>query len=313
MKLLYIAGTGRSGSTLLERMLAQAGPVHPLGEVAHLWNRGVAEDQLCGCGRRFSACPFWSEVTRLAFDDLDPEDGRRLAELRVRAVARPGSPLHLMPALLERARAADRAEYRRQLARLYRAAAQVSGADVLVDSSKYPGDAMVVRDLAASDLQVYVLHLVRDSNAVVHAWQKRKRRPEIHWHEEDMPRYPWWLSALAWSSFNRRIDGFARDQRVGYLRLRYEDLVREPGTRLDAVLAWLGIVGADLSFIRDGRVHLAASHTVSGNPSRFEVGAIPLRVDDAWRAAVRPAQRRAVEILTASGRRRYGYAEAEPT
>ena len=35
-RVLFIAGTGRSGSTLLERMLGQVPEACPLGEVVHL-------------------------------------------------------------------------------------------------------------------------------------------------------------------------------------------------------------------------------------------------------------------------------------
>ena len=62
---LYIAGWGRSGSTLLERLLAEVDGVTLLGEVVHLWERGVREDELCACGTAFSGCPFWSEVGRV--------------------------------------------------------------------------------------------------------------------------------------------------------------------------------------------------------------------------------------------------------
>ena len=43
-RVLFIAGTGRSGSTLLERLLGQIPEVAPLGEVVHLWERGVIDN-----------------------------------------------------------------------------------------------------------------------------------------------------------------------------------------------------------------------------------------------------------------------------
>ncbi len=48
--LLYIGGVGRSGSTLVERVLNEAPEVHAMGETHHLWERGITADQLCGCG-----------------------------------------------------------------------------------------------------------------------------------------------------------------------------------------------------------------------------------------------------------------------
>src|SRR6476469_754930 len=53
---LFIAGWGRSGSTLLDRMLGQVPGVFSAGELRDIWDRGVREDRLCGCGQPFHEC-----------------------------------------------------------------------------------------------------------------------------------------------------------------------------------------------------------------------------------------------------------------
>ncbi|MCZ7671658.1 MAG: sulfotransferase [Chloroflexi bacterium] len=58
---LFIAGAGRSGSTLLERMLGQTADLSPIGELRHLGRQDFELD-LCGCGQRFQECPFWAAV-----------------------------------------------------------------------------------------------------------------------------------------------------------------------------------------------------------------------------------------------------------
>ena len=40
-KILFIAGIGRSGSTLLSRMLAQIDGFQAVGELHHLWQTGA--------------------------------------------------------------------------------------------------------------------------------------------------------------------------------------------------------------------------------------------------------------------------------
>ena len=49
---LFLGGLGRSGTTLLERLLGQLSGVSPLGEVVHLWQRDLVDDERCGCGDR---------------------------------------------------------------------------------------------------------------------------------------------------------------------------------------------------------------------------------------------------------------------
>jgi len=66
-RVLIIVGSGRSGSTLIERALGEVPGVAPLGETVHMWERGVRDSELCGCGQPFGTCPFWQSVGQVAF------------------------------------------------------------------------------------------------------------------------------------------------------------------------------------------------------------------------------------------------------
>jgi hypothetical protein len=59
-KLVYIGGYGRSGSTLLEYLLAQNPKVVACGEIArHL--RSFGRHKICTCGEPMQACPVWGD------------------------------------------------------------------------------------------------------------------------------------------------------------------------------------------------------------------------------------------------------------
>ena len=58
VKVLYIAGVGRSGSTLLERMLGAVPGSVNAGELNAIFSRVASQDQRCGCGEPFSPAPF---------------------------------------------------------------------------------------------------------------------------------------------------------------------------------------------------------------------------------------------------------------
>jgi hypothetical protein len=62
LTVLYLAGSGRSGTTLISHILDQLDGVFAGGELRYVWERGLERDDFCGCGCRFSACPFWSAV-----------------------------------------------------------------------------------------------------------------------------------------------------------------------------------------------------------------------------------------------------------
>lgn len=312
---LFIAGAGRSGSTLLECMLGQLQGVFAAGEVTHIWDRGFRQDQLCGCGEPFSACPFWRRVVETVFDGHCVPVSRLVA-LRHRLCSARGLIQMMVPRLRGPGFRSVLDEYASFLIPLYRAIREVSGCDIIVDSSKYPPEAYLLRLLEEIDLSV--VHLVRDSNAVVYAWQKRKVRPEIHWKEEHMPRYPAVQTALAWSVFNGLI-GSMRGSGPRYHLLRYEDLVAAPTACLRALCRGLGIREDGLDFLVENEVILRPNHTVSGNPTRFRTGRVPIRPDSEWLERTSGAQRSLVSLLTHAHRKRYGYvncsssAETDPT
>ena len=70
---VYIAGSGRSGSTLLERMLGGLPGFVNAGEINDMFRRMARYDELCGCGLAFSACDFWVGVGERAFGGWSSE------------------------------------------------------------------------------------------------------------------------------------------------------------------------------------------------------------------------------------------------
>src|SRR5947209_4769350 len=84
VRVTYIAGAGRSGSTLLAMMLGTLPGWVSVGELRHLWARGVEENQLCGCGEPFLSCPFWNAVGQVAFDGWERSPHARMRVLQPR-------------------------------------------------------------------------------------------------------------------------------------------------------------------------------------------------------------------------------------
>ena len=200
------------------------------------------------------------------------------------------------------------AEYGRELAALYAAITDSSGARIVVDSSKLPIVAHVLARSGRVDLRV--LHLVRDSRAYAFAARKEVARPEAP--GEFMPRAGPLRCCAEWLAFHH-LAATLRGCSSRYARLSYEDFARDPRRALDDVL-WLfdrigngGIVeGGD----DDPVLVLRPWHGVSGNPLRFAVGPVPVRVDDAWRRALPARERRFITVLTAPGLLRFGYLTA---
>ncbi|MEU9831404.1 sulfotransferase [Streptosporangium sp. NPDC048047] len=327
-RVVFLGGLGRSGTTLLERLLGEVPGVTPLGEVVHLWARGVLADEPCGCRRPFSACPFWREVGERAFGGWPDDLARRMLRLgrrvdrtrRVPELARrlAGSTGSAGPATFARSvtppvfpgfmpfgesaeltASPELAEYAAAHRRLYDAAAEVSGRPVVVDSSKHASTAFC---LAAAGLDVHVVHVVRDPRAVAHSWRRRVPRPE---DGRPMTRWSPARTSLHWLAQNLSLELLARGG-VRVTRVRYEDLLDAPAATLGRVAAEAGLAPR-LDFLSTGRADLSPAHTVSGNPVRFTVGRIRLDPDDGWRTAAPPRHRRLVATLTWPLMIKYGY------
>jgi hypothetical protein len=298
VKVLYVAGSGRSGSTILDRTLGQLDGFFSAGELCNLWERGLVARRRCGCGTLVPDCPVWAAVLAEAFGGLEGVDSARLAAMTRRRL----HPRSVPSALLGRQSTGD--EYHGVLTRLYRAVQRQTGCRVLVDSSKSPVYARLLA--AVPGLEVAVVHLVRDPRATAWSFLRNKRLPDFG-DDRLMQRQHPLVSARRWSLWQTVTELLWRGRTGRYLRLRYEDFVRDPQSAVRAIVALAGEEPAGWPFTGPATVRLAATHSVSGNPNRFGTGEVELRADEEWRGAMRPADRAMVTALTWPLLLRYRY------
>lgn len=302
--LLFIAGSGRSGSTIVGNMLGSIPGAVSVGEVRHVWRRGVEEGWDCGCGRSFAQCDFWQRVLREAFPD--GFDLTRLLESERNLLRLRRSGLTMRSARNDGARLRGHREYTESLQRIYSAIHQVSGSQVVVDSSKNPAYAMILASLPDIDLRV--LHLVRDPRAAAYSWRTPKPSPDRP-RSSNMDRVGALKATALWVWWNRMSEVIEHDHPdIPYLRLTYEDLMREPADSLIGVVAELAPELAHRELPLRGReVALETSHTVSGNADRMKKGPVVLRADERWRNGLSALERAGVIMVGAPHMRRYGY------
>lgn len=305
-RVLFVGGWGRSGSTLLDRVLGQVPGFFSAGEVREIWDGGCLRNRPCGCDKPFLDCEFWAEVGRQAFGGWQKLDLDEILRLRY-AVDRPWLVPALRISFAMPRLAADVARYVDVLDALYRAIFDVSGAEVIVDSSKIPSHAYLLRRLPWIDLRM--LHLIRDSRGVAYSWQKVVTKDAgSTGHGEYLHRYGPVAASVRWLVYNGQTSGIAH-RGVPYRRLRYEDLMADPRKWTQRILEFAGAErrDADLPFITDHEVRFGHNHTVDGNPIRFSTGSVQLRPDEEWRRRLSPARRAAVSLITLPGLARYGY------
>jgi len=289
---LYVTGWCRSGSTVLGNVLGEVPGIFHVGELRFLWLNGVlgtGSNRRCGCGADLIDCPLWARVLEAGRPEDRPLAGHAADVTRWQAACRTRHTWRVL-------REPPRNRWPDTLAATYRAIAEVSGAQLIVDTSKFASDAALLTHLPG--IEPSYVHLVRDPRGAAMSWLNPKdytgRRSALN-------------STAYWLGFNLAAEAVSAARPRAALRLRYEDLTRDPRGSVARVLGLVRRGAGESPVGADGRAELGPNHTVTGNPNRFDRGAILLREDRRWRDGLPPLQRAAATALALPLIGRYGY------
>jgi SAM-dependent methyltransferase len=164
---------------------------------------------------------------------------------------------------------------------VYRAITEVTGARVVVDSSRLPIEPVGLGLVPGVD--VSVAQLVRDPRAVVYSWKRLKRTSDYS-DDEYMPRFGAAYTTTSWLIRNVATERVGR--RLPVEVVHYDDLARDPAAVLRRLAAVVGEPPGDLAFLTSATATIAPTHSVGGNPMRMTSGAIAIEPDDEWRTKI---------------------------
>ena len=308
VRVLFIAGAGRCGSTLVDRLLDQYDGVFAAGEIYRVFTDSLSPERRpgsalggCGCGKPFRECEVWAAIFEEAYGGIDKIPIARLADLSGRVRTRYSGPANLSR-YPRRLWLKWLEEYPGQLERLFCAIRTVTGCRVVVDASKDPFYGQVL--LSRPALSVKTLHLVRDSRAHSHAWSAPKTDDR---GEVVMPTHGLLNAAFVWAVFNEFSSRLGRGRPEDYLLMHYERFATDPAPSLAAIGDLLGEVFDSTPLVDPHTGRLETSHSVYGNSNRFEGGSAPIRLDARWIDEQPRRERPLITALTAWGLYRYGY------
>jgi len=299
-KVCLVAGWSRSGTTIIGRILGQLNGFIDVGELMFLWQSLEIDGWRCGCGERLTDCRFWKSV---ATQSNNTVAGSREITRFWRSSAR----LRHVPKLWWfNSRPAPVVAGERTLATVYREIAANSSARVIVDTSKTPAYALIAKQVPEVD--VYVLHIVRDPRAVAYSWL-RPRPSASGITGDEFESCSTSRSAVHWVGNNVALATFVRRavRADHYLRIRYEDFASEPRIVTLRIVNFLGERVTDTPFESERSVRLAPTHTASGNPARFRNGLVDIVPDEQWRTELPQSARRKTLALAGSLMPAMGY------
>jgi hypothetical protein len=261
--IVYIAGMPHSGSTLLDLMISTHSQVFSVGEVFQLAdyahtrrtkNERTKLGNECTCGAEtIWHCSFWPEVDKL----IQKKSGMGLRDLRIQ---NPDSEI-----------------FRNHNKLLFDAVAEVSGARVIVDSSKL--GRRLGNLMAANFAPITPIYLHRDPRgqiySVIRRTHQRTLRPALRYCRE----------TIQTASLLRRHP---------HISVVYEDVVRNPAEQMQKIMEGIGLPfeSAQLDW------HKPIRHNLSGNAMRKSSDSA-IRVDEKWRSELGLGQKLAIMALTA--------------
>ncbi len=283
MNLIFIAGDDRSGSTMLDMMLAGHSSIASVGEAHHL--RAYANkdhqyyksvhDLSCLCGQDIEDCEFWSKV--------EENLGRPLGSLNIKPFYLRSNfkgkffqgalkkiiwhSLQLLPRLYN-IQSVHKILNGDVLAQdsfdLYKAVQATTDSAYVLDSSKSP---LRMRALAYHNPEsMKVILLSRDYRGVVNSKHKRgiaKTKAAYHWK--------WCMRQM--EVFSKALS----DSQV--CRVRYEDLCNNTAEEMHRICDFLDLPFEDTILTRNTQ----NVHHLGGSPSKYAGTESKIHIDESYK------------------------------
>ncbi|NIS79389.1 MAG: hypothetical protein GTO14_04080 [Anaerolineales bacterium] len=302
VKILFIAGWGRSGSTIVGNILSQCKGLFHVGELWYLWERGIQENRLCGCNERFSNCQVWQSILH-----RHRKKGNLIPSSKMIALHRKFARTRNLPKMLlyRHGESADSEfpVYTNEIASLFHNIVEATGEEIIVDSSKIPSYGYILSRIPS--LSVSILHLIRDPRGTGYSWRKQKFDPA---QERYMVKNSLVKNSVLWTVWNFSIEKLWRDQaNSNYMQVRYEDFASQPRQIIERILRFIDIEDSLDFFKGSSEITLRSHHTVSGNPVRTKTGTITIQPDLEWKRKLGIFEILLTSALTAPLLHRYGY------
>lgn len=261
MKVVFIVGSGHSGSTLLDLLLDGHPEIVGVGEMF-----AAAHDEQCTCGRIALKCPLWQHA-------LGPGPWPNRVLYRTRwdalwAVSRYRSA--------QTKEVIDHHAYVAKTVAAYERIAEFAQATIVVDSSKSIDRAELVA--SSAEIEPIIIHLVRDGRAVTWSYERKY--------------HAFFPFVLKWGLDNLKIELIKRRHRGVYIRVRYADLVDDSERVLRDICAKLGI-SYDPGMLN---FRVGEHHQIGGNRMRLGTDATITR-DDARKRDMPLMQRAIFDVV----------------
>ena len=206
IKLIYILGSGHSGSTLLDLILGSHSQVESVGEILHYAkyfgqnSTFTYRRRVCSCGLHVEKCEYWAKINKSIENSIGTTD------VSLRTKSQP--------------------EFDANNYAVLNSILSVAGKEFICDSSK--NRLRLLQFLRSDYFNTYIVHLIRDGRSVQYSYQKRKGKFSFN-------------EVFRWSNANLRSYLMFRSL-SHYQIVRYEDIVANPAKVISKIMNKVDLV-----------------------------------------------------------------------
>ena len=247
-QILYVMGTGRSGTTIMDILLSDNPRFLGAGEITHVFQDGIIDQKLCSCGQTMADCMVWGRV----FTEMGTETPADMVKLMRSMEAHITFPLVALRLLKRKKQQLYASINRRLFCRL-----ADSDFDVVIDSSKYAGRGLLLARFFPQNVRV--ICVTRSPAGLINSFQKQDTEQPP---KSLIATFAYYLYALACFSYCRLFLG------KNFIPVKYEDMVSDPIGVLERIENRSGL---DCSRSKDclrNDDDLQVGHIITGNRIR---------------------------------------------
>jgi len=244
---LYLAGGGHSGSTLISSFLGMHSNFFSGSEVCYtLYDLSARRDDFCSCGTTINDCEFWGDVLEI-WQKSSPISVEKYIELqkcyeRFIFLFTPFKNKHF--------KSDDFQNFSQATALLFEIMSEKSKNSWIIDASKNPARAYILNKMEFINLRT--IHLVRDGRSLVYSLFKKLSHKKTLLH-----------TVFFWVMVHMMSEMFLRKTTI-----KYEDFCCDPKRFLSKIEISTKEDMSELLALMKSDTSVIFDHTINGNRIR---------------------------------------------
>jgi len=263
LKIIYLMGAGRSGTTILASLLGANKNITTVGEM-HQYLEHIIDAKTCSCGETLDKCEFWGKIHK----NYIGKDFSIINSKLEKVESHSRIPISLCK---------KNKEYIEFQETLFKQIYKEYPSKYYLDSSKFIGKAL---QLLKSDIfDVKIIYMIRDVRGVINSFSKK-----VQTHKKP-------ISTIIYYSFinlTAQIVKWIFPKRI--IKIKYEDFVSQPEKTIALISSFLNENLDDVIDIVKNEKHIKMPHIIGGNRLKKQTK-IKLRKDVSWQKNIsRPKQ-----------------------